>query len=37
MVAIFHDREAAERIADRFCTLPERSESPCRSASAVPM
>ncbi|MHB8835831.1 MAG: phosphonate C-P lyase system protein PhnL [Candidatus Methylomirabilia bacterium] len=37
MVAIFHDREAADRIADRFCTLPERSELPCPSVSAVPM
>lgn len=36
MVAIFHDREAAEKIADRFCTLPERGELPCRSVSAIP-
>jgi alpha-D-ribose 1-methylphosphonate 5-triphosphate synthase subunit PhnL len=35
LVAIFHDRDAADRIADRFCTLPERGELPCRSVSAV--
>ncbi len=37
LVAVFHDKEAADRIADRFCCLPERSELPCRCASAVPM
>jgi alpha-D-ribose 1-methylphosphonate 5-triphosphate synthase subunit PhnL len=36
LVAIFHDRAAADRIADRFCVLPERSAVPCRSASVIP-
>jgi alpha-D-ribose 1-methylphosphonate 5-triphosphate synthase subunit PhnL len=36
LVAVFHDREAANRIADRFCALPKRGEMPCPCASAVP-